>query len=85
MTGFEHQMLNLRGLAYSYGVDIDFHCNNRVAIHKGGYAKDLCPQDYENQMIFEETIKDFIRELNNKLSKEVTDDRCINPERFDLP
>jgi hypothetical protein len=70
-------MLNLRGLAYSYGVNIEFHCNNRIAIHKGGHAKDLCPEDYANQMAFEEVIKEFIKEVNN--------DRCTNPERFDLP
>ena len=42
MTGFEHQMLNLRGLAYSYGVDIIFaHRTNKVVLEKE------CPEKYE--------------------------------------
>ena len=102
MTGFEHQMLNLRGLAYSYGVDIIFsHRTNKVVLEKecpekyegsdmvlsSPYCKGLEPKDYANQMAFEEAIKEFLREYDDLYKKlaEAADDRCINPERFDLP
>lgn len=102
MTGFEHQMLNLRGLAYSYGVDIIFaHRTNKVVLEKecpekyegldtvlrSPYCKGLEPKDYANQMAFEEAIKEFLREYEDfyKNLEEVKNDRCINPERFDLP
>ena len=84
MTGFEHQMLNLRGLAYSYGVDIIFS-KNKVFIRKGDFNEYLEPKYYTNQMIFEETIKDFIHKFGNKTGQEVWNDYCTNPERFDLP
>ena len=102
MTPFEHQMLNLRGLAYGYGVDIIFaHRTNKVVLKKEcpeeyeglsmpfsfGFSKGLEPKDYANQMAFEEAIKEFLREYEDfyKNLKEDWNDRCINPECFNLP
>lgn len=80
MTTFEHQMLNLRGLAYSYGVDIIFaHRTNKVALEKecpekyegldtilsNSYCKGLEPKDYTDQMAFEEAIKEFLGEYED--------------------
>ena len=79
MTGFERLLRTLRGLATAYGI--------YVLIDKSGvylyYEEDLkrnmkVPNEaIENEIAFEEFIKDFVREVKN--------DRCINPERFDLP
>lgn len=90
MTPFEHQMLNLRGLAYSYGVEIKFDSLNRVLIYKWGWQQELKPEQYKDQMIFEETIKGFLKNmpgwvLDPRPERRKDDDSCINPERFDLP
>ena len=79
MTGFERLLRTLRGLAMAYGI--------YVLIDKSGvylyYEEDLkrnvkVPNEaIENEIAFEEFIKDFIKEVKN--------DRCTNPERFDLP
>lgn len=62
MTGFEHEIRILKGLAYSYNVDIDFHCTGRLAIHKGGHSRDLTPDDISNDIAFEEAIKGFVKD-----------------------
>ena len=79
MTGFERLLRTLRGLATAYGI--------YVMIDKDGvylyYLEDprhnmkVPNEAIENEIAFEEFIKEFIKEVKN--------DRCINPERFDLP
>lgn len=79
MTGFEHGIRILKGLAYSYGVDIDFHCTGRLAIHKGGHSRDLTPDDISNDIAFEEAIKCFLKEY-----KEGTNGNSNKSECSDL-
>ena len=90
MTGFEHQMLNIRGLAYAYGVQIIFDPLNRVLLYKWGWQQELKPEQYKDQMIFEESIKEFLRSMPKCLmdprpERREDDDHCTNPERFNLP
>lgn len=87
MAGFEHQMLNIRGLAYAYKVQIIFDMGNEVVLSKWGFYATLKPEQYKDQMIFEESIKEFLKTIPKGYLPErrEDDDRCTNPERFDLP
>lgn len=87
MAGFEHQMLNIRGLAYAYNIEIRFTERNRVALFKWGFIQELEPEQYKDQMIFEESIKEFLKTIPKGYLPERREDndRCTNPERFDLP
>lgn len=81
MTGFERLIRTLRGLAMAYGIYI-------IIDHDGVYLyysedprhhKKVPNYDeaIENEIAFEEFIKDFI--------KEVKDDSSINSKCSDLP
>lgn len=67
MTGFERLMRTLKGLATAYGI--------YMMIDKGGvylyYTEDIRrntkvpPEAIENEIAFEEFIKEFIKEVKN--------------------
>lgn len=86
MTTFEHQMLNLRGLAYAYKVQIIFDMSNEVTLSKWGFYATLKPEQYKDQMIFEEAIKEFLKSIPKGYYPERREnDSCTNPECSDLP
>ena len=72
-------------MAYDVCIEFDNAYTTGMVVVKYGNGSDTLKKDIpisaiENEIVFEEFLKDINREW-----KEVTDDRRINPERFDLP
>ena len=67
MTGFERLLRTLRGLATGYGIYILIDKNGVYLYHEEDLRRNLkVPNDViENEIAFEEFIKEFVREVKN--------------------
>ena len=67
MTGFERLLRTLRGLATGYGIYIFIDKSGIYLYHEEDLRRNLkVPNDViENEIAFEEFIKEFVREVKN--------------------
>lgn len=72
MTGFERLLRTLRGLATAYDICIEFDnaYTTGMVVVKYGNGSDMLKKDIpisaiENEIAFEEFIKEFVREVKN--------------------
>lgn len=67
MTGFERLMRTLRGLATAYGIYTIIDTNGIYLYYSEDIRRNtkVPPEAIENEIAFEEFIKEFIKEVKN--------------------
>lgn len=67
MTGFERLMRTLKGLATAYGIYILIDSSGVYLYHEKNLrrCKKVPPEAIDNEIAFEEFIKEFIKEVKN--------------------